>query len=144
MHVYLRERFYFRIPSINPAIFQDGAKSLRDFCNFARPILDERFSKYERLTVPAMVTVTSYYDSKKWATDCDNQFIKPIPDALARHVFMGGHDGFREMVEVRKRTRLGTVGCLVEVSVLPTCTLCLRYERPPTKDGKCTTCGEKR
>ena len=103
----VRELFPIRLISINRAIYHDP-KELRVFADISRPFFNTQFSKYERIDFPVVIVITAYFNSKKYAIDADNLFIKPIIDSLAQFVLMNKQDGFEEVHEVRTRTRVNT------------------------------------
>jgi hypothetical protein len=141
---HLQEWFPIRVPSINRSLYKGDGRYLVGFAASVRPFLNTVFRGYERIAVPATIVFTAYYNLPQYSVDPDNLFVKPFIDSLAEFVLLNGHDGFREVVEVRKRTRIGRVGCSIAVYPTPSCRYCLLYQCPPTINGRCAECGEKK
>ena len=112
--MFIDESFDIRLPSINRAIYNNPGE-LRRFSGNVWAILESRFKFLPRFDCPVVVIITAFYPDERYVIDADNIFVKPVIDCLAKHCFHGGHDGFKEMREVRKRSRLGKSGFRVEV-----------------------------
>ena len=89
-----------RIPSINGIIFR-GA-NLRQWHYTARELISGMTIDMIPTVIPVIICITAEYEEVKYTVDCDNLYVKPLIDGLKGNVIT--QDGFREVVEVRKRS----------------------------------------
>lgn len=89
--------------SINSMLYNNNGANLRRWCYTVRGVIEGYAKQFTPTSNPVMIRITAEFKEMKYVCDADNILCSPLINGLKGNVIL--QDGFKEVVEVRKRTR---------------------------------------